>query len=347
MELLLSQIAPAKLSSRNTISIWQDNLKTADELTIASGYISSDALIELAKIVEINRKPQIDLLIGMHWFDGFTHQQYEAAASLNRMLSERKLGGVYLSNKVRFHGKIYAFSTNEICTSAIIGSSNLSSFIGSSERLYETDCYFTEGSETKSILATLDQLFDKLATPLNEMPTPTVFKEYNDLLEDHYWVERVNNERFADVQSTKTGREFSILIKPEPKSHLNCFFGKGRESKRGFVLPRPWYEVEIMAGSTMTSQPGYPRGKEFTVITDDQWSFKCLTQGDYFKNLRSTEDLKIMGKWIKGRMEARGALKIGEPVTQATFDHYGNQHLILSETTDPDIWLLDFSPDKE
>ena len=100
----------------------------------------------------------------------------------------------------------------------------------------------------------------------------------------------------------------------------------------------------------MTSQPGYPRSKTdeavFDVITDDGWSFKCKVSGDYSKNFRSEGDLKILGKWLKGRLENAGVLKVGEPVTAKTLNDYGRNTFSLTKTTVPNLWYLDFGVKK-
>jgi hypothetical protein len=82
----------------------------------------------------------------------------------------------------------------------------------------------------------------------------------------------------------------------------------------------------------------------FTVYTDDGWKFRCKVSGDYSKNFRSEDDLQTLGRWIKGRMEAAGALKVGELVTAPMLQQYGKDRLVLTATRNPDVWFLDFSP---
>lgn len=82
-----------------------------------------------------------------------------------------------------------------------------------------------------------------------------------------------------------------------------------------------------------------PTGKSFTVVTDDGYSFNLSRQGDYNKNLRSDSNLKILGRWIKGRMENDGALEIGKPVTKETIERFGKSLMVFEETKSG-IWLL-------
>ncbi|MCD7873058.1 MAG: NgoFVII family restriction endonuclease [Clostridiales bacterium] len=169
------------------------------------------------------------------------------------------------------------------------------------------------------------------------------------MLDGHEFVKKVSPHDIAAAIQNKTDISFDIPIKPyevSPQSNLNVFFGKGRESKNGLVKPRHWYEVELIVPKTITCQPGYPQSKtddaEFDVITDDGWSFRCKVSGDYSKNFRSEGDLKILGKWLKGRLENAGVLKVGEPVTAETLKNYGRDTFTLTKTNIPGTWFLDF-----
>jgi hypothetical protein len=75
------------------------------------------------------------------------------------------------------------------------------------------------------------------------------------------------------------------------------------------------------------------------------------TSGDYGKNLRSKDDLTILGRWIKGRMEANNALKSGELLTTTSLQLYGRNTISMTQTSlsedEPEIgklnvWYLDF-----
>ncbi|WP_265757359.1 restriction endonuclease PLD domain-containing protein [Avibacterium sp. 21-586] len=120
------------------------------------------------------------------------------------------------------------------------------------------------------------------------------------------------------------------------------FLVKAEKTKGDLLNPRPWYEVEIIVPSDITNKDGYPYHETFMVITDDGWKFQCKTSGDYAKNLRSENDLKTLGKWIKGRLEISGCLKTGEKITRETLDQYGNHFFTLRSTDVPDLWLLSF-----
>ncbi len=339
MELLLSNYQPAKFSNRTTQKVWLENLSKAEQIRIATGFISSASLVELRKMVEVNEKPNIEMLIGMHYFDGFTKQQYDCALALNETLQEQNRGAIYLSNAMRFHGKLYSFSDAKQCFSAIVGSSNLNS-VFSAYKIYEADCFF-ENDNAKTIDKSILNLFGKLGRIITDCPIDK-FNENNDLLENHYGVNKVSHEELTKILATKTDVSFDIPMKTEEKSNLNCFFGKGRVNQRGFVLPRPWYEVEIIVPVAVTRLPNYPANKTFDVVTNDGWRFSCETNGQNSKNFRSQNDLTILGKWIKGKLEQSGALTMATLVTENVLSKYGKNTMKLSATSDPNLWLIEF-----
>ena len=131
-----------------------------------------------------------------------------------------------------------------------------------------------------------------------------------------------------------------------PKSNLNVFFGEGRRTPNGLIMPRHWYEVELIVPAEIATLPNYPvsktAGAVFNVITDDGWEFPCKVSGPNNKNFRSENDLKILGKWIKGRLENAGVLRVGEPVTQQTLERYGRTSFTFTKLEQSDKWYIDF-----
>lgn len=346
MELLLSNYPPIKITQRSTSAYIKENLTVCKSLRIATGYISSDALIELKRIIEINKKPNLQLLIGMHYFDGFTPTQLEAVKALNDFLLNSGLGSVLLSNSMKFHGKMYSFTMENTSVSTIVGSSNLGSIFDKVNRQYEADILL-DNNESETIHNSIIQIIEGIGCPFERIDISKIPKILNNhLLDNHEGVVKIEKEEHNNIKANIVNVSFDIPVKIEPKSNLNAFFGKGRVDKRGYEMPRPWYEAEIIVSKSITKAETYPSDRDFTVYTDDGWSFKCETNGDYSKNFRSKDDLKILGKWLKGRLEESGALEIGKPVTKQVLEKYGRDNVTLTATQNPDIWHLDFSPHK-
>lgn len=350
-ELLFSNLPPLRSSSKKTFAqCFKTLFEKTDKVCIATGYISTEALTELKSIAEANRK-NITLVIGMHYFEGITKIQYQAANYLNEFLKQNNLGEVFITNTFKFHGKLYTFHKASNICAGIIGSSNLNSILDNHTN-YEADVLI----DNKAIITEMDSFIDNLikntCIPLSEW-IPNSFIERNLLLEGHDNVKLCSAGEIADIISSTTDISFEIPIKPyetAPKSNINAYFGKGRENQRGFIQPRHWYEVELIVPKEITDEPNYPKAgypdteSVITVYTDDNWKFDCKISGDFSKNFRSCDDLKILGKWIKGRLENNGSLKIGEPVTEAVLENYGRNFITMTGTNDPLVWYLDFSP---
>ena len=349
MEFLFSNYPPMKTAYKAFSDTFYGLLSQTSKLDIAVGYVSSDALIELQKTIELNSNIRtLNLIIGMHYFDKFTKVQYETAMHLNDFLYDNKLGGVQLVNAFRYHGKLYSYSNDTGPFAGIIGSNNLSSIVDGGVRVYESSILLQDDVSTRQMSEFITRLMQTSTKNIAELEIDS-FNEENALLDGHEFVEKVSPQKLACAINARTGVSFEIPIKPydvSPQSNLNVFFGKGRESKNGLAKPRHWYEVELIVPKDVSSRPGYPKCKTdsavFTVITDDGWSFKCKVSGDYSKNFRSEGDLKILGKWLKGRLENAGALTVGAPVTSDTLKRYGRNSFTLAKTTMEDSWFLDF-----
>lgn len=287
---------------------------------------------------------ELNLIVGMHYFEGFSYGQYDALKNLANILQCQNLGNVYLASSVKYHGKVYLFETHEQQKISILGSSNLTK-INPIERIYDTDVITDDYSFTNDVYEFLSELKNKNCEPISNLDNNRIkILPPNDLFEDYLSVSKVSSNRLAEIQSKKTSICFEIPLKTEEKSNLNCYFGKGRKNfSNGSILPRPWYEVELIVGKDITSLSGYPKtNTDFKVITDDGYEFKCKTSGDFSKNFRSADDLKILGRWLKGRMENKKSLNIGEKVTTETFQKYGRNTVTFTKTSEPDTWLLDF-----
>lgn len=341
MNTVFSNFHQAKITDKSLNKLWMDLFKSSQEVLMATGYVSNDAVKELHKILEKNEKiEKIDLFVGMHYLEGFSRPQYNSLCELNEFLQKENRGSVLVSPFTKFHGKIYSFQNNH-SINGLIGSANLTCFWDSTERTYETMLHLN-GEQARKLRIDIENTILKLGINIYEAEYPDKFIEHNINLEQCLGVEKVNPIDVATLFNKSSIYSFDIKVKTEKNSNLNAFFGKGREDKRGFVKPRAWYEVELIVSSSVTSLVGYPFHQTFDVVTDDGWKFKCKTQGDYSKNFRSENDLKTLGKWIKGRLEAADCLQTGEMVTEEVLRKYGNDHIELRSTDDPNLWLLSF-----
>lgn len=349
MKLLFSNLAPVKTNSHKYVDIFEKYAPSSDKIRIATGYVSSEAIVDLHALIKANHGPSLELIIGMHYFDGLTKSQYEEASKLNKYLKSENLGSILAVTVFPYHGKITSFYSSDSPSVATVGSSNMTSMIPN-YRQYEADVLIEEAG----LLSEVDDFLNKLkksgCDQFESLEFP-IIEPKNNLLEDQYGVTKTKKTDLMNLSNVLSEITFDIPLKGDeaPMSNLNTYFGKGRENQRGFILPRHWYETELIVPKHVTVNPNYPKADShgdsgiFTVITDDGWTFKCKVSGDYSKNLRSEGDLRILGKWIKGRLEKSNALSLGEKVTNETFNKYGRNTITLTKLKQPnDTWYLDF-----
>ena len=339
MELLLTKnplVSTLKLHS--TKDVVPSFIDKATNINIATGFITNDSIAELKSIVEYKSDNfKLNLFIGMNYLDGFTRIQYNAVKELDKLISQKEAGSIFLSPKALFHGKMYSFLNGNSCLGSFVGSSNLGSFLDKNANYIEADILF-KGEEASILDSHIGYIIKSLGIPFGEIDQIVSFKEpEQQVLKGYDHVEKVTNNYIDTLKRKKTGKVARMRFKTDPKSNLNTYFGAGKIKNR--YSPRGWYEVELILGKKTEAATLLPVNGPFTVVTQDGYSFKLSRQGDYNKNLRSESNLKILGRWIKGHMENEGALQIGEPVTEDTISKFGKSHLVFEETTDG-VWLL-------
>jgi hypothetical protein len=349
IELLNSNYQPLKTNGKRFSDVFFDlfvNRSTATK--IASGYISEESVADLINLYETGYNKPLNLIAGMHYFEGFSYGQYNALIRLSSILDSKNLGGVFIANVMKYHGKVYSFYESNKYMS-IIGSSNLTKIAlakeNAAERVYDTDLFIHDDSITVEIDKFITDLQDKLCANLKNINESDIkIVEIENLFDNYLSVEKISAQ---NIPNEFTDIAFDIPLKAEEKSNLNCYFGKGRHNfANGSILPRDWYEIEIIVPSKITASKNYPQNQQFWVITDDGYKFECKTSGDYSKNFRSAADLKILGRWVKGRLENRRVLKTGEKVTEKTLTDYKRDSIRLVKTRIPNTWYLDFGVEK-
>lgn len=358
MEFLFSNYPPVKTGCKTFSDTFYSLIPQASKLDIAVGYISSDSLMELKRILELNTNiHQLNLIVGMHYFEHFTKVQYKAAMVLNDFLAANQRGEVKLVHAFKYHGKLYSYSSDAGPFAGIIGSNNLGGIVDSGTRVYESSLLINERQQASQMKDFIDSLSRTASRNIAELEIDT-FNATNPVLDGHESAEEVSPMELAGVLTRLTNIKYEIPAKTEPKSNLNCYHGKGRENTTTHLIkPRHWYEVELIVPIGMRRTEHYPKGTpkgqtdtEFRVYTDDGFSFMCQVNGGeeglWNKNLRSSGDLTTLGKWIKGRLENEGVLTIGDVITDETLSAYGRNTITMTKISDSEDWFLDFGVKK-
>lgn len=323
-------------------NVIRSEFKASKSATIASGYVSDDVLVEFQNSFYriANQGGLARLLVGMAFYEGLPAKKMNILEGMNRQLQEVKNGsGVYVIYTRKFHGKIYSFQHSED-TNFYIGSSNFSRS-GLAGNL-ECSAMIKDEHTRSELNRYLDYLFDaENAVPISQADI-TIYgsKQYQERVSlqnlddlERYDPETINEEGLKFF-------EFSLdRIADKEKSNLNVYFGKGRWSRKtGKIVPRPWYEVELIANKAINRDPLYPKG-DFIAYTDDGYILPMKTSGDYFKNIRSRHNLKILGQWIKGKLQKAGALLPLTPITRETLDQYGSAAIRFYKIRDGEYFM--------
>ena len=337
-----------QLGTHSIGDFYTNCVENANVLNIATGFITNDSVAELNHILDFHEFDfKINLLIGMHYIEGFTELQYNSVRKLNGLLQEKDAGNIYLSKNALFHGKMYSFMKNDKCIGAFLGSSNLGSFLGTSTDLIEADTIFFD-REGQMLNDKILKIIELLGTPFSEIPIITRFKHPEQkIFTDNINVKEISSQELDLMKKERTGAILRIPLKPKLKSNLNTYFGAGKI--KGKYSRRNWYEVELILNVDIPNRDILPwaqgEGKkkscQIVVVTEDGYQFDCSCQGDYGKNFRSSNDLAILGRWIKGHMENVGALTVGEPVTQDVLKAFGHSFIALQRSLD-NKWFMWF-----
>lgn len=373
MELLYSNILPLKKPEGKELftDAFMKAIEKSDEVDIAVGYVSKASLRELGEQVERIGIKNICLIIGMYYLEGgMPEGTYHEAVTLNEKWKQAGIGEVRIVRTVKYHGKLYLFKKDGKPFEGFIGSHNLGAIKSeaSNIRQYEISAKTINEDELQEMEAFIDELkLAKCSLSIDEIVDMPMIREINRALVDQEFVSKVTMDEVSAYQDRMTETSFEIPLKvPENAedtrmrgSNINVCYAKGRK--------RVWWETEIVVGKEIKELPGYPEwGKPFMAITDDGWRFQVWTCGQNNKNLYSKDDLKIMGRWIKGRLVAAGLV---DPVNTVENDtegkgvithemllKYGRDTITLTKTdlttkaddgTELDVWVLSFLPESK
>jgi len=304
------------------------SLHGAVKVDIATGYVSEDVLREFQQpLADICKsRGMVRLLVGMAFYEGIQARPLQQLHKIQSVIGAVGNGsGVYVATERKFHGKIYQITDAKRKFRTYVGSSNFSRS-GLSGNLECTVRLQEHGYQNQ-----IHSYLDFLLRPENAVviTKAEIIARGSEEYKKRISIESLNDLRRCDPHKIKInsthGFKYSLRrIAASEKSGLNAYFGKGRLSRKtGFIKPRPWYEVELIAPSSVNQGRYYPKG-EFVAYTDDGFVIPMQTSGDNFKNIRSKHKLEILGEWIKGKLQSYDALEPLEPVTAETLDKFGS-----------------------
>lgn len=321
----------------NFRDVLEHNLTSAKNVRIASGYMSLHTIQAYNSQLEAIARSHgnVQLMLGMAFYEGLSVKQYDACLDLHNRLSAYPNSGVYVAHGRRYHGKIYDFKDG-INNNIFVGSSNFSpsGLAGNIECTVE----ITDLIQKNKVNNFLDSLFNRHSEKIDKVVINTGARKVVSLTVEDKYRRLLKHSKIINTSLNKVELDLERIAE-KPSSNLNVYFGKGRENRAtGKIIPRPWYEIEIISSNDVNSLIDYPKG-DFYAYTDDGLIIPMRTQGDYFKNLRSKDSLQIFGMWLKGKLEKAGVLKKYDPVTIDTLREYGNSKLTLYKISSTEYFM--------
>jgi len=376
VHLLYSDILPlgASAGQETIIDCFNAQMKKADRIEIAVGYISAASLEELMLQIEKYDIPSVCLTLGMYYAEGMPERSYHLALKVNKKLQESNIGEVRVVEPFKYHGKVYCFYRNGIPHSAIIGSANLGVIKpeSSNRRQYEIAAFTDVVSEVAEIAKHLEGLKSSGASVnIAEITDMPLIRETNMALNGIEQVTDIPQSNVEFYQQCDAEVSFYLQLKVPrasdrfldngknfTKSNINVCYAAPRNKGKA----RDWYETQLTVGAEIYKMDGYPERKEpFFVVTDDGYKFKAHTTSDNNKQFSAIGDELIMGRWLKGRLAAAGIVKpINNTaddveregmITQEMLAEYGCDRLFFKKTgkvdldeygNTLDVWLLAF-----
>ena len=375
--IIYSNLLPLKIpastgSYREIMARWIEN---SDFCEISVGYASVESLRELDRLVRTFHT-KVRLTLGMYYLDGMPEPLFHQAVELNQEWKQDGIGEIRLVMPFKYHGKTFVFYRDGKPSAAVTGSANLSVLRPSAATLrqYETGVLIEEGEELKSLDSLCRQIASgRISKNLDDIPSVPLIREPNHALDDFELAVPVPPGTVEFYRKQKPEFEFRLPLKVPKKE--DRFLDDGRHftksninvcyaAPRSRTKNRDWYEMQLTVGADIYRRDGYPqRNEPFFITTDDGYMFKAHTTSDNNKQFSAVGDELLMGRWLKGRLEAAGLARavnnIGEDpdrtgmITMEMLEKYGCTELLfrktdrksLDESGNPlDVWYLSFDP---
>lgn len=379
MKLLYSNILPLATGDgeETIIDSFNEQVKMADRIDIAVGYVSRASLEEIDLLVEQNNVKNICLNIGMYYIEGMPEGSYHTAIRINKKWKEAGIGEIRMIKAFKYHGKLYVFYKDGKPFSAILGSANLGviKLEASNRRQYEISAITNDMTEVSEIVKHVEELKKaNISANIAEIDGMPLIHETNTALSG---IELVTEVPKSNVDFYKRCASYASFLLPlkvpayderhmddgkhYTKSNVNVCYAAPRNKRKS----RDWYETQLTVAKEITRLEGYPeKNVPFYIVTDDGYWFKAHTTSDGNKQFSAVGDELIMGRWLKGRLAAAGLVSpVNDTqadtnrdgmITQEMLQEYGCENLYLKKTGQTalddeegnplDVWMLSFKP---
>ena len=288
-------------------------------LLIVSGYgTASMADQHMEKLSELRKNVSIKLILGMTRKDGIARAQHIALCNL----SQNGAHGLsfncrYVVHENAIHAKTYLWvdSTGE-SKIAFCGSANytLTGF---------------GGNQTEAMVQTHPHEIKNLFDFAYKASVNCVDSEELNLVK---LTETGTNQKATKIESRQEVN-LSLLSTRTGETHEKAGLNWGHRLRRNrdqAYIPIP---MKIQRSNFFPAL-----GDRFTVSTDDNHSFICVTAQEEGKAIQTTQDNSLLGKYFRERM----GLRSGQYVNRSDLDRYGRTDVTFVKIDD-ETYFMDFS----
>jgi len=323
------------------------NFKKFNSVEIASGYFGVSQIKAMwNEITDIAHRGHCKILIGMIYHEGVGKEQKRVLLELNKALKDiNSESGIYIALD-QYHGKVYRFTKN-LDEKIFVGSSNFSS--SGFYTNYEFNSEIIDTTNKQGAIDFLKFIFEEaneFAAPLDKVELQVKGQKVSGAkkklgAKDSLGDFQIKQKDFPVFVPTST-ISIKLRVDKQPNSSLNLYFDKGRKTKDGKYMPRPWYEVEVTSEKLDRDENSdYPIGDFEAYIEDDGRFYKVpmITASAGYKAITSKGNRAILGEYIKGKLQRLGYLDKYQRITSETLLEYGNDSLILEKFEESKYYL--------
>lgn len=391
MEFIVSDLEEFKTSLRSLDTVFNQFIPSCSKLVISVGYASLVSLLKLNQYVRAYNIHDVTLILGMYYFDGIPDSIYNVAFEISDEWEKNGIGRILFTDTMRYHGKVYYFEYDGV-SKAIVGSANLTEISPATGSIQcEASVVIDDQNVIGIIRQHLNEVMDasidmRLASDIIVYKATSsgtqskrrlkIIRTPNRAMEDVVGIEKLSEHSLNVLRKRKSGISFDLPIKVPTEankfsdsrdafthSNINVCYSKPRvKGGKG----RNWYEFQLTVSKKISSQEGYPDGKErFYVVTDDGWRFLAhVSSGDdNKKQFSAVGNELLLGTWVKGRLVSFGLVTPQEDtlsdinrngvITKEILDAYGCSSLTIEKTTEVvilpsgenlNVWLMTFLP---
>ena len=286
-----------------------------DRLQIVSGFATASmASRHMEQLADLNHHVNIDLIIGMTRHSGIEKAQHLA---LQKLVKDKPFGMDFTCRYVvsgsPVHAKSYCWLKSGKPLIGFTGSANYTMTAFGKNQVESME--ITGGQEVAEFFKIVRRNTTDCLDP--EIENKIVLTESR----------KINDEQDRDSVP------LSLLTKKTGDTPARSGINWGQRENRD----RNQAYIHIPA--EIANSGFFPdRFEQFTVLTDDGFSFIMVRAQDSGKGLHTTQNNAILGKYLRQRL----GVPSGEYVTKQHLEEYG-RHNITFTKIDDETYLLDFS----